>query len=109
MIHITPPMKAPDVVKPLADPSGFMSVDKETLQHKIYKNVFGIGDCTNAPTSKTAAAVAGQAGVVEKNLKSVMNGKKLTAKYDGYASCPLVTGNNKCVMIEFDYDGKVRK
>lgn len=32
-------------------------VDKETLQHKKYPNIFGIGDCTNLPTSKTAAAV----------------------------------------------------
>ena len=31
-----------------------------------YPNVFGLGDCTNLPTSKTAAAVAGQFGVLRK-------------------------------------------
>jgi sulfide:quinone oxidoreductase len=41
----------------VADAGGWVDVDKETLQHKKYPNVFGIGDCTNLPTSKTAAAV----------------------------------------------------
>lgn len=42
---------------PLADEAGWLDVDKEHLQHKRYPNVFGIGDCTNLPTAKTAAAV----------------------------------------------------
>ena len=41
----------------LADEAGWLNVDKESLQHKNYPNVFGIGDCTNLPTAKTAAAV----------------------------------------------------
>lgn len=59
MLHVTPPMSPPDVLKtsPVADAAGWVDVDKETLQHKRYPNVFGIGDCTNLPTSKTAAAV----------------------------------------------------
>lgn len=59
MLHVTPPMSAPDVLKksPVVDDAGWVDVDKETLQHKKYSNVFGIGDCTNLPTSKTAAAV----------------------------------------------------
>lgn len=59
MLHVTPPMSPPDVLKtsPVADAAGWVDVDKETLQHKKYPNVFGIGDCTNLPTSKTAAAV----------------------------------------------------
>lgn len=42
---------------PLADEAGWLDLDKDTLQHKRYANVFGIGDCTNLPTAKTAAAV----------------------------------------------------
>lgn len=45
------------VNSPVSDESGWVDVDKETLQHKKYPNVFAIGDCTNLPTSKTAAAV----------------------------------------------------
>lgn len=59
MLHVTPPMSSPDILKtsPVADAAGWLDVDRETLQHKKYPNVFGIGDCTNLPTSKTAAAV----------------------------------------------------
>ena len=39
---------------------------QESLQHTKYTNIFGIGDCTNVPTAKTAAAVAAQLGVIRK-------------------------------------------
>lgn len=57
-LHVTPPMSSIDVVResPLVDSAGFVDVNKNTLQHVKYPNVFAIGDCTNAPTSKTAAA-----------------------------------------------------
>ena len=28
-------------------------------------------------------------------------------QYNGYTSCPLVTGNSKCILAEFGYDGAV--
>lgn len=46
---------------------------------------------------------AAQSPVVHKNLTAVMNGKTLDSTYDGYASCPLVTGYGKCILAEFDY------
>lgn len=33
-----------------------------------------------------------------------MKGKPCTNVYDGYASCPLVTGYGKCILAEFDYN-----
>lgn len=33
-----------------------------------------------------------------------MNGETLKSTYDGYASCPLVTGYGKCILAEFDYN-----
>jgi NADPH-dependent 2,4-dienoyl-CoA reductase/sulfur reductase-like enzyme len=60
MLHVTPPMSSPDVLKAqskLVDEAGWLNVNKYTLQHVTYKNIFGIGDCTNIPTAKTAAAV----------------------------------------------------
>lgn len=106
MLHVVPPMVAPAVLKTgesLADAAGFLDVDGKTLQHKTYPNIFGIGDCTNVPTAKTAAAVAGEVGVLHHNLGSVMQGKSVEKKYDGYTSCPLITGYNKCILAEFDF------
>lgn len=59
MLHVTPPMGPSSVVKesPLANEAGWLDLDKDTLQHMRYPNVFGIGDCTSLPTAKTAAAV----------------------------------------------------
>ncbi|XP_069767458.1 sulfide:quinone oxidoreductase, mitochondrial [Narcine bancroftii] len=108
MLHVTPPMASPDVVQQssLADAGGWVDVNKETLQHMKYPNVFGIGDCTNLPTSKTAAAVAAQSAILSQTISKVMKNQRPLSKYDGYTSCPLVTSYNKCVLAEFDYDGE---
>lgn len=60
---------------PLADANGFVDVNKETLQHKKYPNIFAIGDCTNIPTSKTAAAIAASNSILVQNLTNLMDGK----------------------------------
>ncbi|NXH39701.1 SQOR protein, partial [Dicaeum eximium] len=108
MLHVTPPMGPPAVLvnSPVSDEGGWVDVDKETLQHRKYANVFGIGDCTNLPTSKTAAAVAAQSGVLDKTISLVMKKKMPVKKYDGYTSCPLITGYNKLILAEFDYEGQ---
>lgn len=68
MLHVSPPHKPSAALLPLADANGFVDVDRETLQHKKYVNIFALGDCTNLPTSKTAAAVAAQTKVAFYNL-----------------------------------------
>ncbi|MEY2195970.1 FAD/NAD(P)-binding oxidoreductase [Neobacillus sp. BF23-41] len=106
MIHVVPPMSAPDFIKnsPLAASNGWLNVDKYTLQHQCFDNVFGIGDCTNLPTSKTGAAIRKQAPVLVKNLLHRMRAKPLVHQYDGYTSCPLVTGYGRLILAEFNYD-----
>lgn len=106
MLHVTPPMSAPTFVATsvLANEGGFVDVDKSTLQHVRFPNVFSLGDSSSLPTSKTAAAVRAQLPVLVMNLVSVMNGRALTESYDGYTSCPLVTGYGRLILAEFDYD-----
>ncbi len=106
MLHVAPPMSAPSFIakSPLADAEGWVDVDKDTLQHKRFMNVFAIGDCSNLPTSKTAAAIRKQAPVLAANLKAAIDGTPLLTKYNGYTSCPLVTGYGSLILAEFDYD-----
>lgn len=106
MIHVTPPMRAPGFIREslLADDNGWVDVHKYTLQHNRYQNVFGLGDSSNLPTSKTGAAIRKQAPVVAENLLSLMKEEPLNATYDGYSSCPLVTGYNKLILAEFNYE-----
>jgi sulfide:quinone oxidoreductase len=106
MIHVTPPQSSPDFIKrsPLANKDGWVDVDKKTLRHVRFPNVFGIGDASSLPTSKTGAAIRKEAPVLVANLLAAMSGKPLSADYNGYTSCPLVTGYKSLVMAEFDYD-----
>ena len=111
MIHVTPPQSAPDFVKnsPLANAAGWVDVDKNTLQHVRFANVFSLGDAAGLPTAKTGAAIRKQVPVMVENLLHVMKQETLNPAYDGYSSCPLVTGYGKLVMAEFDYDNNPKE
>ena len=105
MVHVTPPMAPPEFVRvsTLANADGWVEVDKFSLQHVRYPEVFGLGDASSLPTSKTGAAIRKQAPVVVNNLLAVRAGQRLTTRYDGYTSCPVVTGRGKLIMAEFNY------
>lgn len=107
MIHVTPPMSSPDFVKqsPLANAGGWVDVNKTTLQHVRYPNVFSLGDASSLPTSKTAASARKQAPVLVQNLLSLINRRAMAGSYNGYTCCPLITGYHSTIMAEFDYDG----
>ena len=108
-IHVTPPMSSPDFIKnsPLAvQPGGWVDVNKNTLQHNVYPNVFALGDASSLPISKTAAAIRKQAPALVENLYGLIHAQKLTGSYDGYTCCPLITGYGKTIMAEFTYENK---
>lgn len=107
MLHLAPPQTAPDFIRnsPLSNKDGWLDVDKGTLQHTKYPTIFGVGDATSLPTAKTGAAIRKQVPVVVENIMRLIESKSLNNhKYDGYSSCPLVTGYGKMVLAEFDYD-----
>ncbi|MDI9875169.1 NAD(P)/FAD-dependent oxidoreductase [Flectobacillus rivi] len=108
MCHAVPPQSAPDFIKksPLADPNnalGYVEINKNTMQHSRYSNIFALGDCTNAPCSKTGAAIRKQAPVVVENTLRVLAQQTPTAEYTGYSACPIPTQYGKLMLAEFDY------
>lgn len=108
MCHTVPPQSAPDFIKksPLADPNnalGYVEINKNTMQHSRYTNIFALGDCTNAPCSKTGAAIRKQAPVVVENVLKVLAQQTPTAEYTGYSACPIPTQYGKLMLAEFDY------
>lgn len=109
ILHVVPPQQSPSVVRdsPLADAAGWCEVDQYTLQSPRYSNVFSLGDVCSAPNAKTAAAARKQVIIVSNNLLSFREGRPLTAKYDGYGSCPLTVENGKIILAEFGYGGKL--
>ena len=84
-----------------------MNVDKHTLRHPDFPNVFSLGDVVEpADLEDRRGDPQGGAGARQQPAGAVRDGKLESAfkSYDGYASCPLTTGYGKLVLAEFDYD-----
>lgn len=113
--NVIPPMRAPDVVmnSPLPWQSGawgkegWVEVDKQTLRHVRYPNVFGVGDIAGVPKGKTAASVKWQVPVVVDHLVADISNKQSEAAYNGYTSCPLITQVGRAMLVEFDYNNNL--
>ena len=110
-IHIVPPMGPP---KALVDSllgwqkgtaKGWLEVDQETLQHRRYKNVFGIGDICGIPLGKTGGSARHHGPITVGNLVAQVEGKVLKEKFDGYTVCPLKVEYGEIILAEFNYDG----
>lgn len=114
-IHVVPPMRAPDAVRNSPLPwqqggfaaGGWLEVDRQTLRHQRFPNVFGLGDINGTPRGKTAATVKKSAPLVAQNLVDVIAGREPSQQFDGYTSCPLLLREGSALLIEFDYDGKL--
>lgn len=110
-LHLAPPQGAPkfirdSIVSIQEGPNkGWVDVDKNTLQHLRFPNIFSLGDVAALPTAKTGAAIRKQAPVLVENLMKLIHTNHVgSAAYNGYSSCPLVTGYSKMVLAEFKYD-----
>lgn len=111
-INVVPPMRAPAAVRqsPLGwqtgpwAADGWMEVEKPTLRHKRFPNVFGVGDVAGVPKGKTAASVKWQVPVAVDHLVADIAGTKAASVYNGYTSCPLITQLGRAMLVEFDYE-----
>ncbi|PHS35552.1 MAG: pyridine nucleotide-disulfide oxidoreductase [Sulfurovum sp.] len=110
-IHIVPPMSASQALidSPLGwqkgTAKGWLEVDPYSLQHRRYKNVFGIGDVCGIPLCRTGGSARHQGPVVVGNLVSALEDKALKEKFDGYTVCPIKTEYGRIIMAEFNYEG----
>ncbi len=88
----------------LGDELNYVPVDKATLQSLAHDNIFAVGDANDIPTSK-AGSVAHFAveGFVENFLQHT-SGQQMTHAFDGHANCFVESGDNKALLIDFNYD-----
>lgn len=108
-LHLAPPQTAPEFIRQsgLCNNAGWLDVDIHSLQHKKYGNILGLGDVAALPTAKTGAAVRKQAPVVVDNILTLLSNQPANNKsYQGYSSCPLITGYGKMVLAEFNYENE---
>jgi sulfide:quinone oxidoreductase len=110
-INVVPPMRAPPVVRnsPLAwrtgpfKDDGWAEVDRATLRHVQFPEVFCVGDVAGVPKGKTAASVKWQVPVAVDHLVASIQGRESAERYTGYTSCPLITRIGRAMLVEFDY------
>ncbi|MEM0021909.1 MAG: FAD/NAD(P)-binding oxidoreductase [Fervidicoccaceae archaeon] len=81
------------------DEDGFIKVDKNKLSISSYDDAYAIGDCTNAPTSKTGVAAHLGAFTVWRRIRGE------NAVYTGRTNCPMIT-DNEAIFVISDYENK---
>jgi len=114
-INVIPPMRAARALRdsPLAWSSGpwaadgWAEVDRHTLRHARYPNVFAIGDAAGVPKGKTAASVKWQAPVAADHIAADLAGGTSDSQFNGYTSCPLITRLGRAMLVEFDYQNNL--
>ena len=107
-LHVVPPMQPPKVFRdsPLAfkdgKHKGYMNVNAKTLQHKEYKNVFGLGDILGIPLGKTGGSAQAQAVIIQDNLAAAIENQPLPMEYNGYTVSPIKTKFGEVLLAEFN-------
>ncbi|MFE8884360.1 NAD(P)/FAD-dependent oxidoreductase [Pseudarthrobacter enclensis] len=107
VLNAVPPQSAPDWLKatdlPAAsDKGGFVEVDRQTLRHLRYPNIWSLGDAAATSNSKAGGALRKQTKVLARNLVAARKGKAPTQKYNGYSVCPFTVSRDTVVFAEFD-------
>lgn len=88
----------------MGDVLNFVPTNKQTLRSEKYENVWVIGDASNIPASKAGSVVHYAAETLIENILSTLEGKPLTASFDGHSTCHIVSGFQKSLLIDFSYD-----
>ncbi len=88
----------------MGDELNFVPVDKHTLQSEKWPNVWLIGDASNAPSSKAGSVAHFMLDAVVENILRHMEGLEPLPKFDGHANCFIESGNEKGVLIDFNYE-----
>ncbi|KJU82916.1 sulfide:quinone oxidoreductase [Candidatus Magnetobacterium bavaricum] len=110
LLCITPPHGGEAVIEEsegVGDAAGWVSCDKNLMVSKKFKNVYGIGDATDFPTSKTASGIRKQAKVLVSRLKSEIKGEVPTDTYDGEIICPILTRHKRVMFAHFNYEESI--
>ncbi len=88
----------------LGDELNYVPVDKHTLLAKGHENVFAVGDSSDIPTSKAGSVAHFAVEVFVDNFLEHIDGLPMTGSFDGHANCFIESGDDKALLIDFNYD-----
>jgi sulfide:quinone oxidoreductase len=107
LLVLVPPHRGQKVIEDskLGDERGWIPVDKNTLKHTQFENIWAIGDATNIPISKSGSVAHYEANVAAAEIVAAVKGEPPPQHvYDGKVMCFLETGRGRATTISFDYD-----
>jgi sulfide:quinone oxidoreductase len=107
LLILVPPHRGQRVIEDsgLGDERGWIPVDKNTLKHAQFPDMWAIGDATNIPISKSGSVAHYEASVAAAEIVAAVKGEAAPAHvYDGKVMCFLETGRGEATTIRFDYD-----
>ena len=107
LLVLVPPHRGQQVIEDsgLGDERGWVPVDKHTLKHTKFEDVWAIGDTPNIPISKSGSVAHYEASVAAAHVAAAVRGEAPPAHtYDGKVMCFLETGHGQATTIRFDYD-----
>jgi sulfide:quinone oxidoreductase len=106
LLVMIPPHRGATVVEAsgLGDRGGWLPVDRHSLRVKDHPDIFGIGDCTDLPVSKSGSAAHFQARVVVDSILADLRPGTAAGRYDGKVVCYFDAGYHKAMAMSFDYE-----
>jgi sulfide:quinone oxidoreductase len=107
LLVLVPPHRGQKVIEDskLGDERGWVPVDKNTLKHTQFENIWAIGDATSIPISKSGSVAHYEANVAAAEIVATVKGEAPPLHvYDGKVMCFLETGHGRATTISFDYD-----
>ena len=107
LLVLVPPHRGQKLIEDskLGDERGWIPVDKHTLKHTGFQNIWAVGDATNIPISKSGSVAHYEASVAAAGIAAAVKGEAAPAHvYDGKVMCFLETGQGQATTIRFDYD-----
>ncbi len=107
LLVMVPPHRGAKIVEQsgLGDTLGWLPTDRGTLEVKGHPDIYGIGDATDIPVSKSGSAAHFEAKVLAERLVGKIRGSaELAPTYDGHVLCFLETGYGKASQLVFDFE-----
>jgi sulfide:quinone oxidoreductase len=88
----------------LGDELNYVPVDKHTQLSTTHDNIFAIGDASDIPASKAGSVAHFSVEIFVDNFLQHIAGRPMTGAFDGHANCFVEAGDDKALLIDFNYD-----
>ncbi|HET7349971.1 MAG TPA: FAD/NAD(P)-binding oxidoreductase [Marmoricola sp.] len=88
----------------LGDELNYVRVDKHTLLSTGTSNIFAVGDANDIPASKAGSVAHFAVEIFVDNFLEHVFGRPMTGSFDGHANCFVESGDDKALLIDFNYD-----